>query len=111
MVVLVILGTGLVLPFIKSWSVKFVIAAIYNLVALLFSTSLFCNAYKCKGPQGSPLTIKIRVFVDAMSKRYEKLPEDHNNANNLYMLNDHVELTRSLRLVYHVLKFVYYFNL
>ncbi|KAK1399417.1 hypothetical protein POM88_009280 [Heracleum sosnowskyi] len=86
-----------VLPFIKSWSIKFGIAAICSLVALLsFLSGLFWHPYKRKEPQGSPLTTIIRVLVVAICKKSEKLPEDHNEAKNLFMSDDPVELTRSL---------------
>lgn len=97
-VVLATIIGGFVLPFIKSWSIKFGLTAIFSLVALLvFLSGLFWHPYKRKGPQGSPLTTIIRVFMAATYKRSKKLPEDHNNATNLYMSDDPVQLTRSLR--------------
>lgn len=97
MVVIVIIST-LVLPFIGSWSVKFGIPAICSLLALLvFLNSQFWHRSPREGPQGSPLTTYFRVFVAAISKKSEKLPDDHNIENNLYQSGDHAEVTRSLR--------------
>ncbi|KAL8148456.1 hypothetical protein AgCh_005721 [Apium graveolens] len=97
MVVIVIISS-LVLPFIESWTVKFGIPAIWSLLALLiFLNGQFWHPSPREGPQGSPLTTFFRVFVAAMSKMSEKLPEDHNIENNLYQSDDHAEVTHSLR--------------
>ncbi|XP_074365147.1 protein NRT1/ PTR FAMILY 5.5-like [Apium graveolens] len=96
-VVATIIG-GSVLQFIKSWSIKFGLTALFSLVALLvFLSGLFWHPYIRKGPQGSPLTTIIRVFVAAIYKMSKRIPEDHNNAKNLYMSDDSVQLTGSLR--------------
>ncbi|XP_017241010.1 protein NRT1/ PTR FAMILY 5.5 [Daucus carota subsp. sativus] len=92
--VIVIVVSTLVLPFIQSWSVKFGFPAICSLVALLvFLNGQFWHPYQHKGPQGSPLTTFFRVFVAAISKKSMKLPEE----KNLYQSDDRAELTRSLR--------------
>ncbi|KAK1391363.1 H+/oligopeptide symporter [Heracleum sosnowskyi] len=87
----------LVLPFIPSWSVRFGIPAICSLLLLLiFLIGQFCHSSQRKGPQGSPLTTILRVFVAAISKKSEKLPEDH-NTESFYQSDDHVELTHWFR--------------
>lgn len=96
--VIVVIISSLVLPFIESWSVKFGNPAISSLLALLiFLNGQFWHPSQRKGPQGSPLTTFVRVFVAAISKKSEKLPEDHNTETFFYQLDDHVEFTRSLR--------------
>ncbi|KAK1399415.1 putative proton-dependent oligopeptide transporter family [Heracleum sosnowskyi] len=94
---IVIIICSLVLPFIQSWSVRFGIPAICSLLLLLiFLIGQFCHSSQRKGPQGSPLTTILRVFVAAISKKSEKLPEDH-NTESFYQSDDHVELTHWFR--------------
>ncbi|KAL7136283.1 hypothetical protein ABFS83_10G019200 [Erythranthe nasuta] len=86
------------LPYIKPWSVKFGIPAICTLFAtLLFSTTL-CSYKRTLKPEGSPLTVFIRVFVAAASKLFYRIPKDpkelfENQDPELYS----VPHTRSLR--------------
>ncbi|KAA8516316.1 hypothetical protein F0562_016609 [Nyssa sinensis] len=95
-VVLVPIIGGIALPYIKPWSIRFGIPAIFSLVAtLLFASG--SNAYEFKGPQGSPLTTVVRVFVASASKIFHQCPED---ANELYERRDIVQPvphTRGLR--------------
>ncbi|KAK1383117.1 hypothetical protein POM88_020852 [Heracleum sosnowskyi] len=78
---------------------KFGIPAICSLPALLiFLIGQFCHPSQRKGPQGSPLTTILRVFVATISKKSEKLPEDH-NTESFYQSDDHVEFTHSFGLL------------
>uniref|UniRef100_A0A5B7BGM8 Uncharacterized protein n=1 Tax=Davidia involucrata TaxID=16924 RepID=A0A5B7BGM8_DAVIN len=95
MVPVTIIG-GIALPYIKPWSIRFGIPAICTLVATLLFVS-GSSAYKCKGPQGSPLTTVFRVFVASASKTSHQCPEDVNELYERRDLNQLVPHTRGLR--------------
>ncbi|KAI3781656.1 hypothetical protein L2E82_11676 [Cichorium intybus] len=62
-VVVVLIAGGIVLPYIKPWSLRFGIPAICTLVATLLFVSGYSVYKPCKPPEGSPLTVTLRVFV------------------------------------------------
>ncbi|KAL3826077.1 hypothetical protein ACJIZ3_022106 [Penstemon smallii] len=99
-IVAIIIATSIAviaLPFIKPWSLRFGIPAICTLVATLLFLS-GSPSYRCFRPQGSPLTVFVRVFVAATSKLFYRSPKD---AKKLYEIRDpqihYVAHTKSLR--------------
>ncbi|KAM0008485.1 putative proton-dependent oligopeptide transporter family, MFS transporter superfamily [Helianthus debilis subsp. tardiflorus] len=71
-VVLVTIGGGIALPYIKPWSIRFGIPAICATTAtVLFLTG--SKKYKRHRLQGSPLTIPLRVFVAAATKHFQQV--------------------------------------
>ncbi|KAL9152983.1 hypothetical protein ABFS82_10G018800 [Erythranthe guttata] len=86
------------LPYVKPWSLRFGIPAICTLVATLLFFSTLCSYKNILKPNGSPLTILIRVFVAAVSKFFYRVPAD---SNELYEIrNSQLHLvphSRSLR--------------
>ncbi|CAK9133885.1 unnamed protein product [Ilex paraguariensis] len=83
-VILVAIGGGIALPYIKPWSIRFGIPAICTLVAtLLFISGTW--SYIHNGPKGSPGTTVFRVLVASASKICQPQP---NGAKVLYKKAD-----------------------
>ncbi|KAI7756059.1 hypothetical protein M8C21_019788, partial [Ambrosia artemisiifolia] len=83
---------GVGLPYIKPWSLRFGIPAIFSVVTtLLFFTGF--RDYKHSKPEGSPLTTILRVFVAAVRKISQPIPDD---PEELYNKED-ARSTSSLR--------------
>ncbi|GAV68519.1 PTR2 domain-containing protein [Cephalotus follicularis] len=78
-ILLSIIG-GIALPYIKPWSTRFGIPAIFTVLATVLFLSGSCS-YNYVSPQGRSLTTVFRVFVASASKILCGLPKD---ANNLY---------------------------
>ncbi|KAG8377009.1 hypothetical protein BUALT_Bualt09G0123600 [Buddleja alternifolia] len=74
-VIIITFVAVLALPYIRPWSLRFGIPAICTLVATLLFLSGSCS-YKYYRPQGSPLTMFVRVFVAAVSKLFYRTPKD-----------------------------------
>ncbi|PWA39790.1 proton-dependent oligopeptide transport (POT) family protein [Artemisia annua] len=91
MVVIVAIAGGIGLPYIKPWSVRFGIPAICSVVATLMFFTGF-SVYKRTKPEGSPLTITLRVFLVAARNISQPLP----NPEQLYNNKD-VRSTSTLR--------------
>ncbi|KAJ0780796.1 putative proton-dependent oligopeptide transporter family, MFS transporter superfamily [Helianthus annuus] len=90
MVVMIAGGVGL--SYIKPWSLRFGIPAIFSVVTtLLFFTGFL--GYKPSKPEGSPLTTTLRVFVAAARKISQPIPD---NPEKLYKKED-ARSTNSLR--------------
>ncbi|CAI9097333.1 OLC1v1033733C3 [Oldenlandia corymbosa var. corymbosa] len=68
-------------PYIKPWSLHFGIPAIFSVVATLIFMS-GSSSYTCVEPQGSPLTMVMRVFVAAASKNNHPHPY-HSQLNGM----------------------------
>ncbi|KAL2479506.1 Protein NRT1/PTR FAMILY 5.5 [Abeliophyllum distichum] len=66
------------LPYIKPWSLRFGIPAICMVVAMVIFLSGSCR-YKRNRPDGSPLTILLRVLVASASKFFKQRPVDVNH--------------------------------
>ncbi|KAI3675316.1 hypothetical protein L1987_84905 [Smallanthus sonchifolius] len=91
MTMLVIICAGIALPYIKPWSIRFGIPAICALTAtVLFLTGSL--RYKHSKPEGSPLTIALRVFVAAATKDFQQVT----NFKQIYN-DDDAHSTSSLR--------------
>ncbi|KAM4090534.1 hypothetical protein ACJW30_09G069600 [Castanea mollissima] len=76
-IVIVLAVVGFIaIQFIKPWSVRFGMPAIYTVVATFLFTTASCS-YKRSGPQGSPLTTIFRVFVASASNIFRhRLTDD-----------------------------------
>ncbi|KAI3771310.1 hypothetical protein L6452_02472 [Arctium lappa] len=91
MVGVVLIAGGIVLPYIKPWSIRFGIPAICTLVAtILFLTG--SPWYKHTKPAGSPLTTTLRVFVAMARKISQPFPDPKEFYND-----DDARCTSSLR--------------
>lgn len=79
-VVLVPIVGAVALPFVKPWSLRFGIPAIFTAAAtLLFLSGVFLRgswAYREVTPQGSPITSVCRVFFAAACKISQPFPVD-----------------------------------
>ncbi|KAL1549162.1 protein NRT1/ PTR FAMILY 5.5-like isoform X2 [Salvia divinorum] len=79
-VVIVPIVGAVALPFVKPWSLRFGIPAIFTAAAaLLFLSGVFLRgslAYKEVQPQGSPITSVCRVFFAAACKISQPFPDD-----------------------------------
>ncbi|MFS7998222.1 putative proton-dependent oligopeptide transporter family [Helianthus anomalus] len=92
MVMVVIIVGGILLPYIKSWSVRFGIAAICALTATGVFLSGSPEYKKDATPEGSPLTIALRVVVASVTKDFQQVTNFEQTYNN-----DDAQRTRSLR--------------
>ncbi|KAJ0640211.1 putative proton-dependent oligopeptide transporter family, MFS transporter superfamily [Helianthus annuus] len=92
MVMVVIIVGGILLPYIKSWSVRFGIAAICALTATGVFLSGSPEYKKDVTPEGSPLTIALRVVVASVTKDFQQVTNFEQTYNN-----DNAPRTRSLR--------------
>lgn len=72
-VILVTLIGAIVIPFIKSWSIRFGITAICSVLATIIFLTGPCT---CDKAQGSPLTTVFRVIFASASKSFHKCPKD-----------------------------------
>ncbi|KAD3067726.1 hypothetical protein E3N88_35606 [Mikania micrantha] len=94
MVLIVAIVGGIGLPYIKPWSLRFGIPAICSVVAtvMFLSGRLKRLNYKHTKPEGSPLTVTIRVFVAAARNISRPVPDSKE------LNNEHdTPSTRSLR--------------
>ncbi|KAG6430628.1 hypothetical protein SASPL_108700 [Salvia splendens] len=104
-VVLVPIVGAVALPFVKPWSLRFGIPAIFTAAAtLLFLSGVFLRgswAYREVTPQGSPITSVCRVFFAAACKISQPFPHDDDRDLYLYrengLENDGFRKTRILR--------------
>lgn len=82
-VVLVPIVGAVALPFVKPWSLRFGIPAIFTAAAaLLFLSGIFLRgswAYRKVTPQGSPITSVCRVFFAAACKISQPYPNGDND--------------------------------
>ncbi|KAM0008498.1 putative proton-dependent oligopeptide transporter family, MFS transporter superfamily [Helianthus debilis subsp. tardiflorus] len=92
MVMVVIIVGGILLPYIMSWSVRFGIAAICALTATGVFLSGSPEYRKDVTPEGSPLTIALRVVVASVTKDFQQVTNFEQTYNN-----DDAQRTRSLR--------------
>ncbi|MFS7998220.1 putative proton-dependent oligopeptide transporter family [Helianthus anomalus] len=92
MVMVVIIVGGILLPYIKSWLVRFGIAAICALTATGVFLSGSPEYKKDVTPEGSPLTIALRVVVASVTKDFQQVTNFEQTCNN-----DDAQRTRSLR--------------
>lgn len=79
-VIIVPIVAAVALPYIKPWSLRFGIPAIFTAAAtLLFLSGVFLRgpwAYKELKPQGSPITSVCRVFFAAACNIFQPFPLD-----------------------------------
>ncbi|XP_062096777.1 protein NRT1/ PTR FAMILY 5.5-like [Humulus lupulus] len=79
-VILVPLIGAILIPLIKSWSIRFGITAICSVLAtIIFLTGI--RSYQRDKARGSPLTIVFRVLIASALKSFQKCPKD---ASQLY---------------------------
>ncbi|GAB4833982.1 hypothetical protein Ancab_032234 [Ancistrocladus abbreviatus] len=92
------IGGIIAIPYIQPWSIRYGIAAILILVSMLFFLTGICS-YNYVGPQGSPLTTIVRVFVAFVSKLLCRSPKDKSQLyeNRNMDLHDLLPHTRKLR--------------
>ncbi|GMP85728.1 hypothetical protein CsSME_00038773 [Camellia sinensis var. sinensis] len=79
-IAIVPIGAVIAITYIRLWSIRFGIPAIFTMVATLVFLSR-SGSYNCVKPQGSSLTIVFRVLVAATSKMFCKCPKE---ADRLY---------------------------
>lgn len=107
MVIIPIVGS-IALPYVKPWSLRFGIPAIFTVLAtFLFLSGVFsCGPwrYKRAKPQGSPMTMVCRVFVAAASKMFQPFPLD----DQQFYRENHESFTptRILRCLYVLILFI-----
>ncbi|GMH26486.1 hypothetical protein Nepgr_028329 [Nepenthes gracilis] len=82
------------IPYIKPWSVRYGIAAIFTLVSLLVFLTGICS-YKYVGPRGSPLTTTLRVFLASTSKIFYSIPKDKSQLHEKPNLPEDEQLTHT----------------
>lgn len=82
------------LPYVKPWSLRFGIPTIFLLVAIVIFLS-GSSTYSHIGPQGSHLTMVLRVFVAFTSKLFCQRPADSNELYQKQLCT--IPHTRNLR--------------
>lgn len=74
----------IIVTYVKPWGVQFGVSALFALGSLVvFLSGIF--SYNYVSPQGSELTIVLRVFVAAFRNMFCRCPQD---VNQLYESND-----------------------
>lgn len=105
--ILILIAAVVAFPYIKPWSIRFGIPAIFTVVATLIFLS-GSSTYNYVRPEGSLLTNLFRVFVASASKFFHRCPKDANQLYETRNINLHLlPHTWSLRFSLSLSKFVH----